>query len=236
MLYGFLLDRASLSWTQGEKWRTEQGDPFVIFTIEEIQKRLHCGNKKATRLLHALTEHRLIRLNRPKKDGPYHITVSAFHQSKEHLGKGQINTCPDVQITPEQMLKQQLNNTDINKTDRNNTDRITLLEREIQSQIEYDFLVANYPKHQVDGVVDVMVQTLASRGATILVSGMYMDAALVKQYLRKANPLRIQYIFEHMDAQNMPISCPRAYYLARLCDPESVVDQFYDTLHETYSF
>ena len=81
-----------------------------------------------------------------------------------------------------------------------------------------------------------MVQTLAAAGKTILVSGMHMEAALVKQLLRQATSLRIDYIFDHMDEMATPVASPRAYYLARLCEPESVVDQFYETLHKTYSF
>jgi len=77
-LYGFLLDRASLSWASGENWRTPEGDPFVIFTIEEICQRLCCSKPKAIKLLSSLQEYNLIQRSRPKKDGPYHIVVKPF--------------------------------------------------------------------------------------------------------------------------------------------------------------
>lgn len=238
MLYGFLLDRASLSYAQGEKWRTEQGDPFVIFTIEEIRKRLRCGKNKAVTLLQQLEEQDLIQRDRPKKDGPYHIVIKPFltEARKSNLPTPQNQTCPLPEIKPVQVSKTNLNNTDINNTEINNTDKITLLEREVKTQIEYDYLISNYPKYQMDAIVDVMVQTLAAAGKTILVSGMHMDAALVKQLLRQATSLRIDYIFDHMDEMTTPVASPRAYYLARLCEPESVVDQFYETLHKAYSF
>ena len=236
MLYGFLLDRASLSWAQGEKWRTEQGDPFVIFTIEEIRTRLRCGEKKASQLLKSLAEHHLITLSRPQKDGPYHIVVLPFDRSKVRLPTRQNGNWAAVETAADHPSKLRLNKTEKNNTEINNTDKITLLEREVKTQIEYDYSISNYPKNQLDGIVDVMVQTLAAAGKTIPVSGMHMDAALVKQLLRQATSLRIDYIFDHMDEMATPVASPRAYYLARLCEPESVVDQFYETLHKPYSF
>ena len=43
LLYGFLLDRVSLSWLNGEKWRTPEGEPFVIYTLAEIQQLRKVG-------------------------------------------------------------------------------------------------------------------------------------------------------------------------------------------------
>ena len=85
MLYALLLDRASLSEANGEKWRTETGEPFVIFTLAEIQQRLDCSKNTATRILQSLESHNLIIKDRPKKDGPYHIVVNPFLQEGQKL-------------------------------------------------------------------------------------------------------------------------------------------------------
>lgn len=231
-LYGFLLDRASLSWANGEKWRTPEGYPFVIFTIGEIQQRLNCGKNKAVSLLKLLEEKKLIQRSRPKKDGPYHIVIKPFLSggSKTNLPKFENKTCAGLETKPMQVSKSNLNNTERNNTDKNKTDRITLLERDIKQRIQYDFLLTQYSKLQVDAIVEVMVQTLASQAPTVTVSGIPMDAELVRTYLQKAEVMRIQYIFDHMDAQTQPIQAYRAYFLARLCDPEGAVDAFYETL------
>jgi len=229
LLYGFLLDRASLSWSKGEHWRTPEGDPFVIFSLAEIQQRLNCADKKATRLLKALVDHNLIRLSRPKRDGPYHIVVLPFIQSKERLGNRQNNGCADVVLTAPESSKQRHNNTEPNNTERNNTELITQLEREIHSQIEYDILLSDIPKLQLDSVVEVMVQVLSSRAKTITVGGIPMDAGLVRQTIRSAGSMRIQYIFDHMQTLTDPIRSHRAYYLARLMDSAAAVDSFYET-------
>lgn len=230
LLYGFLLDRASLSWASGEKWRTPDGDPFVIFTIEEIQERLSCSKPKAIALLKALETTGLICKDRPKKDGPYHIQVKKFD-----LSKSKNVTCACQEILPGQVKKFDLNKTDKNNTDMNKTERITQLEREMKTHIQYDYLISQYPQNQVDTIVEVMVQTLSSSANSITVGGVPMDAELVRGYLQKAEVMRIQYIFDHMDQLAGPIGSYRAYFLARLCDPEGAVDAFYETLQKQYA-
>ena len=228
LLYGFLLDRVSLSWLNGEKWRTPEGEPFVIYTLAEIQQRLGCGEKKAGKLLKALTEHHLIRLNRPKKDGPYHIFVLPFARSKTPLPNGEKDTCTDVERAVAHPSKVRHNHTERNDTEKNITDKITLLEREIKTQIEYDILLSEFPRQQLDSIVEVMVQVLSSPAKTITVGGLEMDAQVVKGYLRKVGPMRIQYVCHHQQDMTSPILSYRAYYLARLFDPESAVDDFYE--------
>ena len=45
-LYMILLDRRCLSECNGDAWRDEYGAIFIIFTIKEMMKLLHLGNKK----------------------------------------------------------------------------------------------------------------------------------------------------------------------------------------------
>ena len=41
-----LLDQRGLSECNGDAWRDEYGAIFIIFTIKEMMKLLHLGNKK----------------------------------------------------------------------------------------------------------------------------------------------------------------------------------------------
>ena len=109
VLYGFLLDRASLSWERGEAWRTPQGETFVIYTLREIQERLGCAKGKASKLLRELTLCHLISRHRPQKDGPYHIVVyppkwgtktELAGVTKSDLPWVENETCPGSKIEP----------------------------------------------------------------------------------------------------------------------------------------
>ena len=230
LLYGFLLDRMSLSWVSGETWRNSRGEPFVIFTLAEIQQRMGCGKNKAMRLLMALEEKMLIQRDRPKKDGPYHIVVKPFlGTAKSNLPRCANETCAGVEREPTQVSKEDLNNTDINKTDRNKTDITRLeVECEIKKNIHYDILVMELPKDQLDAIVEVMVDALTSSSGTIRISGEPRSKEAVRKRLLEADCMRIRYIFHHMQLNTGNIGSYKAYYLARLWEPDGMVDAFYE--------
>lgn len=53
-------DRRCLSECNGDAWRDEYGATFIIFTIKEMMKLLHLGNKKINKMLKELEAHNLI--------------------------------------------------------------------------------------------------------------------------------------------------------------------------------
>ena len=59
-LYMILLDRKDLSESNGREWRDERGCVFIYFTIEEMMRITHFGNKKINELLKELENHHLI--------------------------------------------------------------------------------------------------------------------------------------------------------------------------------
>ena len=231
LLYGFLLDRASLSRKMGEKWHTEQGQPFVIFTLAEFQQRMGCSKPTAAAHLKALETRQLIRRSRPKKDGPYHIVVNPFAtgDKKADLPKSKTLTCPGLESLPAQVKNLDLNNTDNNKTDSNNTD--TTREDwvyEVKKNIAYDILCMDHPRDKVDAILEVMVDTLASSDKTIRVGGQIRPMEQVRKRILEADIFRIQYILPHMRQNSSPVQSYRAYFLARLWEPEGIVAAFYD--------
>lgn len=231
LLYGFLLDRASLSWLNGEKWRTPEGDPYVIYTLAEIQQRLHCAKPKAIKLLNMLEDHHLIKRARPQKDGPYHIVVKPFRDGvmKSNLPRNENLTCAGQESLPGQVRKSDLNNTDNNKTEINNTDTIRQqVEFEIKRNIYYDILCEELPKDKLDAIVEVMADALCSPADTIWISGAPREKEAVRKRFLEADDMRIRYLFDHMHRSTAPIGSYRAYYLARLWEPEGMVDAFYE--------
>ena len=60
VLYMILLDRRCLSECNGDAWRDEYGATFIFFTIGEIMKLMHLGNKKINKMLKELEEQGLI--------------------------------------------------------------------------------------------------------------------------------------------------------------------------------
>ena len=124
LLYGLLLDRVSLSSNSG--WFDEEGRVYVIYTIKSIMRDLHCGNKKAGRLMAELEKFGLIERKSRGLGRPWTIYVKNFSgpMLNGHLQACQNNTSGDVITTFQDMSEQHTNNTNINNTKNNDTNPI----------------------------------------------------------------------------------------------------------------
>ena len=104
ILYGFLLDRVSVSLKNG--WKDDQNRVFIICTIEEIMEKLGCGNKKAIQLLSELEDKiGLIEKKRQGQGKPNLIYVKNFIRTVDNSGQRHFLTCQNdtsgsVQTTP----------------------------------------------------------------------------------------------------------------------------------------
>ena len=144
LLYAFLLDRTSLSYTNGEDWLDDDGNYFVYFPLTEIMERFGCGHDKASAVLLELEQHNLIARYLKGRGRPYRIVVKPFAMETKtqpsQFPKNGIDGCD----------KTDRNKNKENKTDSNQTNPITenqraLAEREIKEQIAYDVLITELP-------------------------------------------------------------------------------------------
>ena len=76
LLYGLLLDRVSLSASSG--WVDEQRRVYIIYTIRSIMRDLHCGTRKAVKLLKELEAYGLIEKQIRGQGKPTLIYVKNF--------------------------------------------------------------------------------------------------------------------------------------------------------------
>ena len=178
LLYGFLLDRSSLSYSKGKQWQGEDGNYFVYFPISEISEWLCCGHDKATSLLKELDGAGLIRRVRDKPGSPYKITVLPFDSCPEKLDTPKRNNRKskvDYQGTDPcgkpAGNKTEDNNPDINKPDLTYEDSREKTEAQIKQNIYYDILKQDLPVTQLDGIVSLMVDAICTTGKTVKISG-----------------------------------------------------------------
>ena len=101
-------------------------------------------------------------------------------------------------------------------------------EYEIKKNIYYDYLCMEFPKDRIDSIVEVMVEAVSSGSQSIWISGQPRSMEAVRQRLLAADNMRIRYILDHMKRNTGPVQSYRSYYLARLWEPEGMVDAFYE--------
>lgn len=234
MLYGFLLDRTSLSYASGKQWQDDTGNFFVYFPLSEISERLSCGHDKATAILKELVESGLIRRTRQKPGSPYKITVLPFNsypeksdtpqrsnrkskagsQSSDFYGKSAGNKTED-------------NNPDMNKPDLTYKDQREDVEAQIKQNIYYDILKQDLPVIQLDGIISLMVDTICTTGKTVKISGESKSREEVCRRFLSLNDIHIRYVFDRMKEETNIVQHPRGYLLARLYEAEKIMDTYY---------
>lgn len=226
LLYGFLLDRTSLSATQKDKWKTENGDFYVVYTIKEIMERMSCGHDKASRLLKELETLKLISRTRKNRSQAYRIVVYPVVMDEEkqnskvpenlssEVGKSAHND-PEASY-PEKdpdVIKHQVR---------------LRWKQEIQDQIAYDVLLDRLPKPYIDSIVEVMVDTLCSSRTKMHISGKLLTRDEVHSRMRGMTDMDICYVYDCLQREKQDIQYLPGYILARLLDAECIKDVAYD--------
>ena len=189
VLYGFLLDRMSLSAVNG--WLDDEGRVFVYYTIEEVMKDFKCGNKKACSFLQELEDFELIEKRRQGLNKPNLIYVLDF---SEEVSDGHFRKCPNdtsgnVIRTTQEMSDEHANNTKFNKTEFSDTESSPVLSRNeglkdegrqdgtgqiqdnysairsyVANQISLDALKVDYPDNPlVDDLYELIVEVVSFR-------------------------------------------------------------------------
>ncbi|MBQ1604345.1 MAG: replication initiator protein A, partial [Lachnospiraceae bacterium] len=111
VLYGFLLDRMSLS--AENEWFDDEGRVFVYCTIKEAAEIVGCGDKKACSVFKELEEIELIERKRQGLNKPNLIYVLDF---SEEVSDGHFRNCPNdnsrnVDKSNQELSERQTNNT-----------------------------------------------------------------------------------------------------------------------------
>lgn len=121
ILYGIMLNRASLSSENYKDFTDEEGNLYIIFTVEEVMKRCNCSSKSAVKYLKQLEDIGLIerkRLGLGKPSITYIKDFAAVEQGKfltcKKYNSGTVeNTTVDFSFV-------QSSNNDINNNDIRN--------------------------------------------------------------------------------------------------------------------
>ncbi len=226
LLYGFLLDRTSLSATKGDQWKTADGNYYVVFSIKEIMDRLCCGHDKASKLLDELVSVALISRTRKNRNRAYRIVVHPV------IGSADKQSTQLFENRSRELYKSASNNTEENNLNIN-TDTITpstrwCRQKEIQDQVSYDVLLDRIPKAYLDSIIEVIVDATCSQKPKLRVHGELLPAENIRNQLVQLTEMDINYVYDCMQREHHAISYLPGYILSRLLDSESIKDIAYD--------
>ena len=239
ILYGLLLDRTVLS--ARNHWVDKLGRIYIIYTLAGIQKSLHCADKKATKLLCELESIGLIERRKQGQGRPALIYVKNFIPASNVRVKTRQNyDSRVVESTSLDSSKVRCNHIDINHTEYNQTDPIISGEgcdnetRELyrvyfDDQLAVEGLKEKYPhqREMIEGIEDIIIDTVCSGKAKIRLLGEDMSTEVVKSRLMKLDPSHIEYVLESMSRTTTRIRNIRQYLLAALYNAPATIDSYY---------
>ena len=125
LLYAVLLDRMNLSLKNG--WQDENGNAYIICTIDEIMDSIRCARQKAVKLLDELEhEYQLIERRRQGLGKPNLLYVKDLYAglSESNYWKYENQTSGGLKSELPGVWKSNGSKTDINNTDSSETDLI----------------------------------------------------------------------------------------------------------------
>lgn len=242
LLYGLLLDRVSLSTSSG--WFDEQGRVYIVYTIKSIQRDLHCGDKKAVRLLKELEKWGLIEKVAQGQGNPTLIYVKNFYGqwSKQRLQDCHNDDSRMVKTTILELSKGRCNNTEINNTEFINTNPILsadavdkdMDERDsyyqyFYKQLEIEILKRNYQFDQevIDSILDLVVDVVCSKRKQIRIAGDDKPVNVVKAQFMKLNSSHVEYVLDCMKSNTSQIRNIKQYLLATLYNAPFTLNSYY---------
>ena len=251
LLYGLLLDRVSLSASSG--WVDDQRRVYIIYTIRSIMRDLHCGTRKAVKLLKELEAYGLIEKQIRGQGKPTLIYVKNFStlfsdcKSKDFHNE---NSSVSIVTIPE-VSKGQSNNTNTNNTKNNNTypilsgadvdnDERESYYRYFYNQLEIEIMRERDP---MDGevlyaLVDILVDAVCSKRKTIRIAGDDKPINVVKSQFMKLNSSHVEYVMDSLKSNTTKVRNIKQYILATLYNAPLTMSSYYqaEVLHDFPQF
>lgn len=133
-------------------------------------------------------------------------------------------------------IKTYINKNDFNKTNPilsiNHTDEIDEMEsysQLIKENIEYDCLLERHPYDQemVDGIFDLILETVLSKNREITISGSVYPNNLVKSKFLKINYSQVEYVMDCLGKNTTKVHNIKSYLLTSLFNAGSTISGYY---------
>lgn len=247
LFHAVLLDRMNLSLKNG--WQDENGNAYIICTIDEIMDSIRCARQKAVKLLDELEhEYQLIERRRQGLGKPNLLYVKDLYAglSQSNYWKYENQTSGGLKSELPGVWKSNGSKTDINNnTDSSETDQIysaqsgenisgEMREDEryrlyFQDKLEIPILEKNFPHDReiLMEILELLVETVTSRKKFLRICGEEKPKEVVKSRLMKLDSMHIQYVMECLKSNTTQVRNIKQYLLATLYNAPTTIDSYY---------
>ena len=99
----------------------------------------------------------------------------------------------------------------------------------IKENIEYEYLLIAYPteKETIEGIYELIVETVMTSSEKILIASNWYPASLVKSKFMKLNYHHIQYVLDMLRSNTTKVRNIKKYILASLFNAPTTIESYY---------
>lgn len=236
LLYAVLLDQMNLSLKNG--WQDENGNAYIICTIDEIMDSIRCARQKAVKLLDELEhEYQLIERRRQGLGKPNLLYVKDLYAglSQSNYWKYENQTSGGLKSELPGVWKSNGSKTDLiysAQSGENISGEMREDERYrfyFQDKLEIPILEKNFPHDReiLMEILELLVETVTSRKKFLRICGEEKPKEVVKSRLMKLDSMHIQYVMECLKSNTTQVRNIKQYLLATLYNAPTTIDSYY---------
>lgn len=229
-LLAMILDRFCLSSINSDKFTDENGDIYVIYTLEQVCKKLGCSTTRTQRIFKELERNNMIIRKRKNRLSPYriYITNTFYELIKRELVTSQNNNSRVYGLNTHDFTEctDSKNNKSNNNISKNHSSIIGFerTEDEIKEQIEYDCIVCDANKNLLDEMVMIIFDVLNGTSPTVRVGKDEMPRGVVISRFCKLNSEHIYYVFSKLDSNEIKIKNIKPYLITMLYNAPATME------------
>lgn len=229
-LFAMILDRLYLSAINADRFTDENGEIYVIYTVEEVCKKFGCGTTKALRIFKELEKEDIIIRRRQNRSLPFkiYITERFYEFTKQEFANSENESSRVHEIKLREFTKREYSkNNYINNNISNNHSSISgfgLTEDEIKEQIEYDSIVCDDNRNLLDEIVMIIFDVLNGTNTAVRIGKDEMPREAVISRYRKLNSEHINYVISKLKNNQSEIRSIKSYLITTLYNQPSTME------------
>jgi hypothetical protein len=243
ILYGLMLNRASLSAVNSADFTDKNGNIYIIYTVEQVMADMRCSNKTAIKMLKQLDDIGLIEKRRQGQGKPSIVYVKdfstvQFKNCKKYNSRSVKSTLQEVKnvhgSNPNQKNQNLIETNSITSAEVRNIpiDTIDILytpeyiNKTVKNNIDIHSLKTRHPLHnnEIQELFDLVLETLISKKHSFRIAQENMPPEIVKNAFLRLNTDHIDYIITNLKKNTTKVKSIKSYLLTSLFNASKTIN------------
>ena len=207
--------------TRGENGAFAQNE-YWIYEVPQTDEPPCAENVETVDLDEEISENEASGSNEPLAEN-ISTAINAQSVSQPNLPIP-LTDLPSTDIMPTENQAQQIK--ELQKTEKPNLIRYDLMRARAGQRVEYAVLREEFPKEQLDELIDLIVEMEACQSETMLIAGAVYPRELVASRMQSLNAECIRYVLDCLREVKPQIKNMKKYLMASLFNAPATMENF----------